>query len=474
MEARTRNVTTDASAFATLRESARGVREGRFTAEALAAAGIARIDAHEARVRAWAWFDAERALEQARAADRLLRWGTIAGPLHGVGIAFKDIIHVRGVPTGMGSPIFAGDVADHSAACVEKLAAAGAIVMGKATTCEFATQHPPATTNPWNADFTPGGSSSGSAAAVAAGFVPAALGSQTRGSTIRPAAYCGVVGFKPSFGRISRFGMLETSATLDQAGIFARSLDDAWLLTYVMQGPDARDPATLRHVAWQGSDEPLMASHDALPRLAAVRTPAWNKADRQQQALFDANCAALRKAGAHVEAIELPASFAAADEATRVIQLTEIARNFAELYERARDRMSETFRALVERGARTPATDYEHALDLQRTLQHSLGEFLVGYDAIITPPATGEAPRTLRSTGDASFCVIWTLCGVPSVVFPVALGPQRMPMGLQLVGAHGEDRQVLEVASWCRSVLPFDAHPLLDSDPARTTTKKSQ
>jgi len=446
----------------TLREAARSIRDGRVTSEQLASACIARMRAHEAQVRAWAWFDAQRLLEQARAADRLLRAGANVGPLHGIGVGLKDIIDVRGVPTGMGSSIFTDHVPDRSAACVEKLEAAGALAMGKTTTCEFATQHPPATTNPWHADFTPGGSSSGSAAAVAAEFVPAALGSQTRGSTIRPAAYCGIVGFKPSFGRISRFGMLETSATLDQVGIFARSLDDAWLLTQVMQGTDARDPATLQHPAWQGGDDPLTASRVASPRLAAVRTPAWNKADPAQQALFEANCAILRGAGAQVEPIELAEAFAAADDATRLIQLTEIARNFADLYERERDRMSETFRALVERGSRTPASDYENALEVQRTLQHSLERFLDGYDAIVTPPATGEAPRTLRSTGDASFCVIWTLCGVPSVVFPTALGPHRMPMGLQLVGAHGEDRRVLEIASWCRSALPFDGRPSLD------------
>jgi amidase len=370
----------------------------------------------------------------------------------------KDVIDAHGLPTGMGSPIFAGHVAASSAACVERLDGAGAFVLGKTSTCEFATQHPPSTTNPWNADFTPGGSSSGSAAAVAAGFAPAALGSQTRGSTIRPAVYCGIVGFKPSFGRISRFGMLETSATLDQVGIFARSLDDAWLLTHAMQGADARDAATLRQTAWQGDDEPITASA-APPRLASVRTSLWNKADPAQQALFESNCAALRDAGARVADVELPKRFAEADEATRLIQLAEIARNFADLYERARDRMSDTFRALVERGSRIAAADYEGAIELQRALQRSLARFLDDYDAIVTPPATGEAPRTLRSTGDASFCVIWTLCGVPSVAFPTALGPQRMPMGIQLVGAHGKDRHVLEVASWCRAVLPFDARP---------------
>jgi Asp-tRNA(Asn)/Glu-tRNA(Gln) amidotransferase A subunit family amidase len=453
--------TIDELAFVTLREAVRDIRKGRFTAEELTAACIGRIRAFDDRVRAWAWFDANRALEHARAADRVMRAGTNVGPLHGTGIGLKDIIHARGLPTGMGSPIFADCVADRSAACVEKLEAAGAFILGKTATCEFATQHPPSTTNPWNAEFTPGGSSSGSAAAVAAGFVTAALGSQTRGSTIRPAVYCGIVGFKPSFGRISRVGVLETSATLDQAGIFARSLDDAWLLTHVLQGPDVRDPATLQENAWQGGDEPIAVS-PAPPRLAAVRTPAWDKADAAQRALFESNCNALREAGARVEHVELPEPFAAADDATRVIQLAEIARNFADLYERAKDRMSGTFRTLVERGARIPAADYQHALEVQRALQQSFAQFVAGYDAIVTPPATGEAPRTLRATGDASFCVIWTLCGVPSVAFPVALGPQRMPMGLQLVGAHGKDREVLEIASWCRAVLPFDARLMLD------------
>lgn len=447
-------VTADELASLPLREAACGVREGHFSAEALAAAYVARIDGFERRIRAWAWFDRDRALEQARAADQLMHAGRIVGPLHGVAVGLKDIIHVRGLPTGMGSPIFADYIADHSATCVEKLESAGAFVMGKTSTCEFATQYPPQTTNPWNADYTPGGSSSGSAAAVAAGFVPAALGSQTRGSTIRPAIYCGIVGFKPSFGRISRFGMLETSTSLDQVGILARSLDDAWLLTYVLQGPDVRDAATLEKAAWQGSAERVTASSMA-PRLAAVRTPSWNAAEPEQRALFESSCTALRDAGADIEEVELPEVFAAADAAARVIQRVEIGRNFADLYEREGRRMSETFRTLVKIGLGITAEDYRRELDLQSELRRLLASFLAGYDAIITVPATGEAPRGLRSTGDASFCVIWTLCGVPSVAFPTAIGRKRMPMGLQLVGAHGKDRQVLEVASWCREVLPF-------------------
>jgi len=459
------NATKQGLSPLTLRDAARGIRDGEFSAEDLAASCIGRMHAAEARVGAWAWFDEERALERARAADRARCEGRDAGPLHGIGIGLKDIIDARGLPTGMGSPIFAGRVAERSAACVDKLEAAGAFVLGKTTTCEFATQHPPATTNPWNPLFTPGGSSSGSAAAVAAGFTLAALGSQTRGSTIRPAAYCGVVGFKPSFGRVSRFGMLESSGSLDHLGLFTRSLDDAWLLTHLLQGPDARDPATREHAAWSGGAQPITSPAHP-PRLAAVRTPAWDKADAAQQALFAANCVALRGAGADVADIDLPDAFDEADAVTRTLQVAEIARNFGALYESDRHRMSATFRALVERGARVTTRDYECALDVRGALQQSLAAFLAGYDAIVTPPATGEPPRTLGATGDASFCAIWTLCGVPSVVFPTALGAQGLPMGLQVVAAHGKDRDVLEVASWCRACLPFDFQPPLQFEGA--------
>ncbi|MEO8303703.1 MAG: amidase [Betaproteobacteria bacterium] len=451
----------DDFAFTTLRDAVRRVREGHFTAQALAHAWIARIRAYEDRVHAFAWFDERRVLEHARDADLAQRAGGARGALHGVGVALKDIIHARGLPTGMGSPIFAGHIAENSAACVEKLDAAGAYVLGKTTTCEFATQSPPPTSNPWNHEFTPGGSSSGSAAAVAAGFAPAALGSQTRGSAIRPAVYCGIVGFKPSFGRISRYGVLKTSATLDHVGVFSRSLDDAWLLTHVMQGADTRDPATLEEVEWPGSDAPI-APCASPPRLAAVRTPAWSKADGAQHALFESNCVALRRAGATLEEIELPEPFTAADGVTRVIQLAEIARNFADLHASSRDRMSETFRALYERGARIGATEYEEALGVRGALRRALAQFFGSYDAIVTPPTTGEPPRTLLTTGDASFCVIWTLCGVPCVAFPTGLGPQGMPMGLQVVTAHGDDRQALEIAAWCRGCLPFDGRAALE------------
>lgn len=445
----------------TLSEAAAGIRNGTFTAQMLAARYLERIRAHDAHVRAWAWLDEVRVLDEARRADADLGQGKVRGLLHGIPLGIKDIIHTRGIPTRMGSPIFDDFVPARSATCVDRLQQAGGYVQGKTVTTEFANQHPGPTTNPWNREFTPGGSSSGSAAAVAAGFTAAAIGSQTRGSIIRPAAYCGIVGFKPSFGVISRAGVNPLSATLDHVGVLTRSVDDAGLLVSCLAGHDPRDPDTLR-------DEDLKsfrldALHDlaALPRLAAVRSPVWDRADEAQRALFEANCGALRVAGAHVEMVDLPAAFDRADEAARVIQAAEVAHNFRAFDANARARMSATFRALLGDGARRSALEYQAALGTRAALRTYLDELFGTYDAIVTPPATGEAPRTLAATGDPVFCVLWTLCGVPSITFPTGIGPQGMPMGLQVVGRYLDDRRTLQVAKWCISRLPLPRRPEL-------------
>lgn len=439
----------------TLSEAAAGIRNGTFTARMLATRYLERIRLHEACIRAWAWLDEERVLDEARQADAELDQGKARGVLHGIPLGIKDIIHTRGIPTRMGSPIFDDFVPARSATCVDRLEQAGGYVQGKTVTTEFANQHPGPTTNPWNRGFTPGGSSSGSAAAVAAGFTAAAIGSQTRGSIIRPAVYCGVVGFKPSFGVISRAGVNPLSATLDHVGVLTRSVDDAGLLVSCLAGHDPRDPDTLRDERLKSFR--LDALHDlaALPRLAAVRSPVWDRADEAQRALFDANCDALRVAGAHIEVVDLPAAFDRADEAARVIQAAEIAHNFRAFDANARARMSAAFRALVEGGAQCSALEYQAALGTRTALRKSLDELIGTYDAILTPPATGEAPRTLAATGDPAFCALWTLCGVPSIAFPTGIGPQGMPIGLQVVGRYLDDRRTLQVAKWCMARLPL-------------------
>ena len=433
-----------------LAEAARAIREGELTSEALTRSCLERIRAKDPDILAWEWLDADTALAAARACDAR----KASGPLHGIPLGMKDIIYTRGVPTRMGSPIYKDFVPAHSAACVEYLEAAGAFVMGKTVTTEFANQKPGKTRNPWNPEYTPGGSSSGSAAAVAAGFVPAALGSQTRGSTIRPAVFCGVVGYKPSFGLVSRFAMNPLSQTLDHVGIITRTADDAALMASCMARYDVRDAHSLRE-----EDRPAevfqVERFAQPPRLAFVRSPLWHLAEAPQRELFEASAGALRKAGAHVAEVELPTIFDGAIDVTRVIHYAEIAFNYRELMARHANDVSERFAEFYKGGLEYSAADYLEALQQREKLRASLAALMHEYDAIVTPPATGELPRGLGFTGDANFCTIWTLCGVPCVSFPTALGPHGLPLGLQVVGGYLKDRVALGAAKWCMEKLPF-------------------
>lgn len=430
----------------------------RLRAEELASAYVDRIEREEARIRAWAWFDRERLLAQARRIDALRDRSAALGPLAGVPIGIKDIIDTAGIPTRLGSPIFEHNVPSESAACVQRLEAAGGIVQGKTVTTEFAHRKAGPTTNPWNVLHSPGGSSSGSAAAVAAGFTAAAVGSQTLGSTIRPALYCGVVGFKPSFGVVSRHGVHPLSATLDHVGVFARTIDDAALLASCLIGFDVRDPGSLPQAdrIGLGGEVGELARP---PRLAAVRTPYWAQAECAQQQLFEANCAALRDAGADVEFVDLPSGFGRANDVGALIQAVEAARHFAGLRARNGDLMSPEFRALCDRGAMIAADDYEAALSARTSMRNAIAPMLRKYDAIVTPGAAGEAPKQLETTGAPTFCSTWSVCGLPAIALPTGLGPQGLPMGMQIVAAHLADARLLRVARWCRGCLPAFARP---------------
>jgi Asp-tRNA(Asn)/Glu-tRNA(Gln) amidotransferase A subunit family amidase len=435
------------------------MRGGRLLAVDLASAYADRIARAETLVQAWAWFDRERLLAAARRIDAQRRRGMLLGALAGAPIGIKDIIATAGVPTRLGSPIFEHNVPTASAACVQQIEAAGGIVQGKTVTTEFANRKPGPTANPWNLLHTPGGSSSGSAAAVAAGFTAAAVGSQTLGSTIRPAAYCGVVGYKPSFGLVSRRGVHPLSPSLDHVGVLARTIDDAALLASCLIGFDPQDPASLpdagRLRLGGGSDELPRP-----PRLAAVRTAHWAQAEPSQQQRFEADCGLLRAAGAAVEFVDLPAGFERANEFAAMIQAVEAARHFGELRATKAEQMSAEFRALCDRGAAIAGADYDAALAAQASLRRALAPLLRDYDAIVTLAAAGEAPP-LGASGAPTFCSAWTLCGVPALVLPTGLGPQRLPLGLQLVAAHLADRQLLRVARWCRSRLDDPGRPAL-------------
>ncbi len=426
-----------------LREAVRRIREGTLTAAELTRACLTRCSRLERRIEAWEHLAAGQAVERAEALDEARTAGRTLPPLHGIPLAVKDIIHVTGMPTTMGSPIYAGHIASETARVVEQLETAGAIVLGKTVTSEFAYYTPRKTRNPWNPAHTPGGSSMGSAAAVAAGMACGALGTQTNGSVIRPAAYCGVVGFKPSHGTISAHGMLAFAPTLDTVGVLARSVADAVSLAAVAAEAEHRLAAEVAVLARP-------------PRLAAVRSPVWAAAEDAQKEMFAANITALRRAGATVDETELPGIFGEAHAAQRCIMACEAAQNLGPIQRQHRDQISARLNAFLDEGAGIAEARYRAALATRARLQQEFARFIGGCDALVTPPATGEAPATLEQTGDPTFCTIWTLLGVPTVAIPVGLGPRGLPLGLQIVGASCGDDATLAAAAWCEQVFPFE------------------
>ena len=440
-----------------LREAAERIVRGEISSEAFTRSCLNRIAEREADILAWAWIDPERALNRARAADRAhalrLQAGSddpvdalpVAerGVLAGVPIGVKDVIDTAGIPTRMGSPVYQNWVPERSAELVDSLAASGAFVMGKTVTTEFAFMVPNKTRNPWNPSRTPGGSSSGSAAAVACGMVPAAIGTQTNGSVIRPAAFCGVVGFKPGMGTISTAGMLPFSPTFDQPGVFARDVSDAALLASWL----TRSDGVIGHLP-----VPLRAA----PTLAAVRSPVWDKAQPEQRERFATDIAILRRAGATIQERELPPDFVDAHRIHRAIMLYEAARISARAREKNRDGISDFLNRALDEGAATSDADYAAAMRARAGLIGQLAAFIGdGCAGIITPPAAGEAPG-IETTGDPAFCSLWTLCGGPCISLPTGLGPNGMPLGLQLIGRDGEANYLLAVAAWCEVQFAFD------------------
>ncbi len=436
-----------------LLDTLRAYREGRATVQDYVASCSERVGALEPRIQAWEWFDASRAMAEAEE-----RAGGILQdlPLFGIPVGVKDIIATRGIPTRYGSRIFANNVPTHSAWIVRRLEALGGLVMGKTVTTEFAYRQPGKTRNPWNTAHTPGGSSSGSAAAVAAGFVPIAIGTQTLGSVIRPAAFCGVVGYKPSFGAISRTGILPFSPTLDQVGVFARSVADAAWFGACLMGPDPRDDATLI----RGPEKILRVPLEPLgaaPRLAVVRTQKWPLASDAQRSHFEESVARFQAAGAAVREVNLPRLFDDAWDNVMTVMSRDAVKSFASIESRHRIRLSPHLIEILDRGHRTTPEQYAKARAKRDEYRNWLDGVFERNDAIVTIPAAGEAPEGLANTGDASFCSLWTQAGLPAITIPSGFGPKGLPLGLQIVGRYREDQHALEVASWVESTLAF--HP---------------
>ena len=429
----------------------RAYREGRATVQDYVASCSARIATLEPRVQAWEWFDAQRAM-----ADAEERAGGILAdlPLYGIPVGVKDIINTRGIPTRMGSRIFQANVPSISAWVVRRLEALGGLVMGKTVTTEFAYRTPGKTRNPWNPAHTPGGSSSGSAAAVAAGFVPVAIGTQTLGSVIRPAAFCGVVGYKPSFGAISRTGIHPFSATLDTVGVFARSVADAAWFGACLMGQDARDEATTVRGPVHLLRVPLEPLVET-PRLAVIKTSKWNLASEVQRNHFDAVVARLGET-AKVKEVNLPRLFDDAWDNVMVILCRDAVKSFFSIESRHRIRLSPPLIEILDRGHRITPDQYARARDKREKYRDWFESMFERFDAIVTLAAPGEAPEGLGSTGDATFNSLWTQAGLPAVTIPSGRGPRGLPLGLQVVGRYRDDERALQVAAWIESTLGFN------------------
>lgn len=412
-------------------EAAARIAEGSLTSVALVEACLQRIAEREAAVGAWIHLDPEQALAEARARDAQT---TSRGPLHGVPVGLKDIIDTASMPTAYGSPIYEGHRPARDAKCVEQLRAAGAVILGKTVTAEFATYHPGKTANPRNLTHTPGGSSSGSAAAVADNHVPLTLGTQTAGSIIRPASFCGVIGYKPTYNAFSYGGLHALSISLDTLGVFVRSFADL---------SPVRQALSLSEVRTKAS-----APSPSAPRIGFCRTGLWPQGGQAMRSALEATAQKLAKAGAEVVDIELPPSFLQLVDAQTLIFAAEGVRGLARESHEHPELLSPELRELLAKGRKYTPEMEEAAHALARQCRAELAALFANVDVMLTPSSIGEAPHGLHATGDPLFNRIWTFLHVPCVTYPIGTGPHGLPLGAQVVGAHGDDDALVAHAWW--------------------------
>lgn len=406
------------------------IASGELTATALVERCVARIEAREAEVQAWVWFQPDYALAQARALDEAFARGGVVGPLHGLPVGLKDVIDTGDAPTGNGCPVDDGRQPDKDARLVTMLRDAGAIIMGKTVSTELAFMHAGKTRNPHNPAHTPGGSSSGSCAAVGDGMIPLAVGTQTGGSVIRPASFCGITGFKPTLNAIPRAGVTLQSHTLDTVGVFGQTPADAALIASAL---------------FQGDELKAELSPVEAPRLALLHPPGWDEATDDLHAAFARIEAAL---GDRLIRAELPSAFDDAANQRAIVNFAEMAHHYARYREAGLDRLgSETQKAMKD-GAATPATDYIAALAAGQAMRRGLRDVFQAADFLICPAATGPAPEGLAFTGDSIFNGLWTFCGTPAITVPIEVAGNGLPIGVQIVAAKGKDADLLSAAQW--------------------------
>ena len=428
-----------------LKGTVQALSDGTLAARAYCESCLARIRASEPGLKAWIALDDERALTIAAARDVERSQGAYTGALHGVPVGVKDLYDTDDLPTEMGSPAFVGNQPGKNAELVGRILAAGGYVLGKTVTTEFAYMHPAETRNPWNPRHTPGGSSSGSAVAVAARHVPVAVGTQTNGSVIRPAAFCGVVGFKPSLDSLPIQGALPFAETLDHVGLFTRTVADA-----------AYFAASL---AESGTFAPEIEALSRPPKIAVLPRFPWNAAEPGAARHLQASLKRLADAGTELKTVALPDDFDEAHRVHRTIMLYEGARHHAPKQAMHRRVMSAVLNAAIDEGLAMSHDDYRGALVRRAALAELALDLFEDCDALASLPAPGAAPERLDVTGDPSFCTLWTLLGFPALTLPTGLSDGGMPYGMQLAGPAGGDDRLLRVAGWCEAVIGFKDSP---------------
>ena len=429
-------------------EMVQSIKKGEITSEELVKSYIEQIKKKEKDVEAWEFFDEEFVLSQAKKLDSLHQSGK-HGDLHGIPVGIKDIFDTEDMPTTDGTEIHKKNPSLSDCTVVSKLKQAGAIIMGKTVTCELAYYSPGKTKNPHDLSRTPGGSSSGSAAAVASHMVPLAIGSQTNGSVIRPASYCGVIGYKPTKGLISRHLVLQISRALDQVGIFSNSIEDAALISEQIIGHDKQDPDT----SLNPRPKLLAASRQKPPMeplLAYIKLPFMDKLDEDVMEGFNEVKDELK---GQINEVELPSGFTGIPDWHKIIMESDMARSFSEEYKKSKNKLSDKIVEAIERGMKYSSVEYNEAFSKIEVANTYFKQFFHDYDAILTPSACGEAPKGLKSTGNPIFCTIWTYCGMPSISLPLLQGKNGLPVGVQLVSSLYDDERLFRNASWLTSKI---------------------
>ena len=425
-------------------ELALKIKDAQLTSVEICEKYIERINKFEKDVKAWAHFDKKLLLEKAAEADEYRRSGKPLGPLHGVPVAVKDIVGTLDMPTECGTVIRKGKSYSQNAEIVDLLLAAGAIVMGKTATAELAYLGPPKTTNPHDHSRTPGGSSSGSAAAVASFMAPLSIGSQTGGSIIRPASYCGVVGYKPTYGLISRNGVLKTSEKLDHIGVFGRSVEDVALLSKVLIKKDNFDSATVHYSAENMLAEtkkgPLFE-----PKFIFYKTDYWKNIEKKSREAFEYFIKSFKK---NIEVFDNPSYFKDIHKYHQIMYETDLANNFGLYYKKYKKKLSKPMQDAIVKGNKHSAKEYAEALDFMKRSYESYEEVFEDYHGVLSPASPGVAPKSLKTTGSTEFNKVWSYLGTPCISLPLLQGDANMPLGVQLTGAKYDDHRFLGIANW--------------------------